>query len=73
MVSLFIFDDSRIKAENKLKNFITTPNMQDENHRKKFVALSRARDYLYIIVPELSEENEGLLSQTNLFEIIRLD
>ena len=73
MVSLFIFDDARIKAENKLKSFITTPNMQDEKHRKKFVALSRARDYLYIIVPELSEENEGLLSQTNLFEIIRLN
>jgi len=33
----------------------------------KYVALSRAKDYLYIIVPTLSEETEQLIVSTNLY------
>lgn len=72
LVSLFIFDDGSKKAENKLKNFIINPNMQEEAHRKKYVALSRAQDYLYVVIPELSKENEQLISDTKLYNITRL-
>jgi len=72
MVSLFIFDEINKEAENKLKNFITNPNMQDEKHRKKYVAMSRAKDYLFIVIPELSKGNEQLISNTGLYKITRL-
>ena len=72
MVSLFIFDDGRNKAENKLIKFITNPNMLDEEHRKKYVALSRAKDHLFIVVTELSEQNEQLINKTGLYNIIRV-
>ena len=72
MVSLFIFDDGNQKAENKLKNFITNPNLQNEKHRRKYVAMSRAKDCLFIIIPELSEENKQLISNAGLYNIIRV-
>lgn len=72
MVSLFIFDDGNKKAENKLKDFITNPNLQNEKHRRKFVALSRAKDYLFIVIPELSKENEQSISDTRLYNITRV-
>lgn len=72
MVSLFIFDDGHNKAENKLKTFINAANMQNERHRIKFVALSRAQDYLYIVVPELTEENEQIIKSTQLYKIERI-
>lgn len=72
MVSLFIFDDNNQKAENKFKNFIINSNLQDEQHRKKYVALSRAKDYLYIAVLELSSANEQLINNTGLYKITRL-
>lgn len=72
MVSLFIFDDGYNKAENKLKTFINAANMQNERHRIKFVALSRAQDYLYIVVPELTEENEQIIKSTQLYKIERI-
>ena len=72
MVSLFIFDDGTQKAENKLKDFITNPNLQNEKHRRKYVALSRAKDHLFIVVTELSEQNEQLINKTGLYNIIRV-
>lgn len=72
MVSLFIFDDGNIKAENKLKNFIANSNMQNENHRKKYVAMSRAKDHLIISILELSQPNEDIINDTNLYNIVRL-
>lgn len=72
MVSLFIFDDGTQKAENKLKDFITNPNLQNEKHRRKYVALSRAKDHLFIVVTELSEQSEQLINKKGLYNIIRV-
>ncbi|RZJ52420.1 MAG: ATP-dependent helicase [Flavobacterium sp.] len=58
--------------ENDL-NFITESNLQDnEEHRIRYVAVSRARDKLFINVPTLSSSLETHLSTNFNFNVIRL-
>ncbi|MBL3547225.1 UvrD-helicase domain-containing protein [Chryseobacterium sp. KMC2] len=58
--------------ENDLK-FITESNLQhDEKHRIRYVAVSRARDRLFISVPSLDSALETQLSTNYNFNIVRL-
>lgn len=44
--------------------FLTNPNTKDdEEHRVKYVAASRARDRLFIVVPSISSVSAGVLSK----------
>lgn len=48
--------------ETKELSFLLTPNLvDDEEHRILYVAISRARDHLFISVPQLSSINQGKL------------
>ena len=49
-----------LKAENDLE-FIKSPDISKEEHRINYVAVSRAKENLFINVPELSANNERLL------------
>ncbi|WP_223605792.1 UvrD-helicase domain-containing protein [Chryseobacterium sp. OSA05B] len=58
--------------ENDLK-FITESNLQhDEKHRIRYVAVSRARDKLFISVPTLNSSLESQLSTNFNLNIVRL-
>lgn len=55
-------------------NFITTPNLEElEEHRLRYVAVSRAIQNLFITVPNLSTERAELIENLGLVDIIRLD
>lgn len=71
IVTLYVFDDQS-KAENKVKNCLLDATMTNEEHRKKFVAMSRAKDYLYIVISELSKKTEKQILDKGLYEIKRL-
>lgn len=65
---LLVLDD-----EKKL-NFITAPDLDgSEEHRLKYVAVSRAIQNLFITVPNLSTEKAELIEHLGLVDIIRLD
>lgn len=65
---LLVLDD-----EKKL-NFITAPDLDgSEEHRLKYVAVSRAVQNLFITVPELSSAKTELIENLGLVDIIRLD
>lgn len=61
---LVIFKDQRYLS------FITNPNLSTEQHRLFYVAISRAREKLFLTVPELSVESENRL-QTQ-FNVVRV-
>ena len=64
---LLVLDD-----EKKL-NFITAPDLDgSEEHRLKYVAVSRAIQNLFITVPELSQKKAELIENLELVDIIRL-
>lgn len=44
------------KGNGKQLDFLLSPDMNKEEHRVYYVALSRAKNFLYINVPKLSEE-----------------
>ncbi|UOR04882.1 ATP-dependent helicase [Hymenobacter aerilatus] len=46
--------------------FITNPDLTKEQHRVRYVAVSRAKNRLFITVPTLSEENSLILSKMGL-------
>ena len=50
-----------LKNEQDL-SFITNPNLDDEEHRIYYVAISRAKRGLYINVPTLSENNKSIIN-----------
>lgn len=56
--------------ENRL-NFLISPDLNNERHRIYYVAVSRARERIFINTPNLSPENEGKLRAINL-DVIRL-
>lgn len=59
--------------EGKELNFITTPNLDElEEHRLRYVAVSRAVQNLFITVPDLSTEKAELIENLELVDIIRL-
>jgi DNA helicase-2/ATP-dependent DNA helicase PcrA len=61
-----------LPTEDDLK-FITESNLQtNEEHRIKYVAVSRARDKLFISVPSLDSALETQLSTNFNFNIVRL-
>lgn len=49
--------------------FLLNPDMSKEEHRVYYVALSRARNNLFISVPQLTEENKGKLTY---FDVVHL-
>jgi DNA helicase-2/ATP-dependent DNA helicase PcrA len=52
-------------------NFLTNPNLEsNEEHRINYVAASRARNKLFILVPTLNKENRNLLE--NKVQIINI-
>lgn len=54
-------------------DFITTPNLEgSEEHRLKYVAVSRAIQNLFITVPDLSTEKAKLIEDLGLVDIIRI-
>ena len=64
---LLVLDD-----EKKL-NFITAPDLEgSEEHRLKYVAVSRAIKNLFITVPDLSTEKVELIEKLGLVNIVRL-
>lgn len=59
--------------EGKELNFITTPNLDElEEHRLRYVAVSRAIQSLFITVPELSQNIENDLNALGLVDIVRI-
>lgn len=55
-------------------DFITTPNLEgSEEHRLRYVAISRAIQNLFITVPELSTKKAKVIEDLGLVDIIRLD
>lgn len=51
--------------------FLLAPDLiNEEEHRVRYVAISRARDTLFINIPSISAKNEGLLCCKG-FEIIK--
>lgn len=64
---LLVLDD-----EKKL-NFITSPDLKgSEEHRLKYVAVSRAIQNLFITVPNLSRTIEDRLNNLDLIDIVRI-
>ena len=58
-----------LKSENDLE-FITNPELMiNEEHRINYVAISRAKNRLFISVPSLDAANEPKFSEH--FEILR--
>lgn len=47
-----------LESEKELEQYILNPNINDEECRLRYVALSRARKYLCIYIPALSENNK---------------
>ena len=61
-----------LNSEKEL-DFITVPNLDEsEEHRLKYVAISRAIHNLFITVPELSKKNAELIENLGLVDIIRI-
>lgn len=60
-----------IPSEEEL-NFLLNPNIEYEDNRVYYVALSRAIENLFINVPQLSEENKEKLEEIG-FEVVELD
>lgn len=46
--------------------FILKPNLSDEEHRIRYVALSRAQNFLFINVPSISPGNKILMEALNI-------
>lgn len=57
-----------LKSEDDL-DFLHNPNLADEEHRIKYVAISRAKNRLFINVPTLSDENKAKLEALN-FDVL---
>jgi DNA helicase-2/ATP-dependent DNA helicase PcrA len=55
-------DGESFNQETKL-SFLLTPDLEKEEHRIYYVALSRAKKRLFVHVPELSDENKTKLEQ----------
>ncbi len=68
------FENVLLVLDNEKKlNFITAPNLKgSEEHRRKYVAASRAIQNLFITVPDLSTEKAELIESLELVDIIRL-
>jgi DNA helicase-2/ATP-dependent DNA helicase PcrA len=59
-----------LETENNLA-FVTKPDLTNEKHRLRYVAVSRAKNRLFITVPTLSEANNLILSNAGFgIEII---
>lgn len=57
------------RKDNKHLDFLLSPDMSNEEHRVYYVGLSRAKNQLYVNVPELTEENFQLL---DYFDVVVL-
>lgn len=66
---LVVFPSSSFN-ENEDLGFLISPNMEDEEHRICYVALSRAKKRIFINVPNLSKEHRAIIG--DLFEIVDL-
>lgn len=66
---LLLLQPSEIFDEENELSFLLKPDMNDESHRVYYVALSRAKQNLFISVPTLSKENREKLQ---CFDIIDL-
>lgn len=64
-------DKNDVFLESEELGFICSPNlMGDEEHRVRYVAISRAKDSLFINIPSISNVNENVLIDKG-FEIIK--
>ena len=59
-----------LRKETSLE-FLLNPDLNNERHRTYYVAVSRARNRLFINTPNLSPENQRKLSSIN-FDILQL-
>jgi DNA helicase-2/ATP-dependent DNA helicase PcrA len=66
---LLVFPSSSFDEDKDL-GFLISPNMEEEENRIRYVALSRARKRLFINVPSLSKEYRAIASE--LFKIVDL-
>lgn len=64
-VLVIIPKDKKSKVDEYLQ-FLTSPNMDEEDHRVYYVALSRAKEKLYINVPDISEKQLEKLKHLNI-------
>lgn len=58
-----------LKEDNEL-DFILNPNLDKEEHRVRYVAVSRAKDRLFLTTPTLQEETKNALK--TILEVITL-
>ena len=71
---LLVIENKKSFDEIKELKFLLNPSINaDEDHRVYFVALSRAKEKLFINIPSLSEENKIEIEKLNLFVIDYLE
>lgn len=71
---LLIIENKETFDEKKELKFLLNPRIKtNEDHRVYFVALSRAKENLFISIPSLSEESKQELEKLNLFSIEYLE
>ncbi len=67
--NVLVLLDSDNFDENKSLNFLLEPDMQIEEHRVYYVALSRAKKRIFISIPKINDELKNKLEQIPFIEI----
>ncbi|WP_208559318.1 ATP-dependent helicase [Marinilactibacillus kalidii] len=71
---LVIVENKKSFNETKELKFLLNPKINEsEDDRVYFVALSRAKENLFVNIPSLSEDNKIILEKMNLFDFIYLN
>ena len=55
-----------LESEGELEKHILSPNIEDEECRLRYVALSRAKERIFIYTPTLSDENKQKIESLNI-------
>jgi DNA helicase II / ATP-dependent DNA helicase PcrA len=55
-----------LEDEGDLEKHILNPNIEDEECRLRYVALSRAKERIFIYMPTLSDENRKKVESFNI-------
>lgn len=68
--NVLVLLDSDDFDENKSLNFLLKPDMQIEEHRVYYVALSRAKKRIFISIPRIDKELKNKLEQIQFIELL---
>lgn len=68
--NILVLLDSDDFDVNKSLNFLLEPDMQNEEHRVYYVALSRAKKRIFISIPRIDEDLKNILEQIQFIELL---